>query len=69
MYDLNQEDVTHATHATPGHWHQLCELFSRSKLAVKSYGLDMNFRYVHTVTVAIEIWLIQGHDTLSVHGK
>ena len=38
-----------------GHGQQLCEVLSRSNLAVRSYGPDMDFRYMCTVTTS-EIW-------------
>ena len=39
-------------HDTPlGYGQQLCEILSRSNLAVRSYGLDTDFRYVNTVTL------------------
>ena len=44
-------------HDTPlCHGQQLCEILSRSNLAVRSYGLDMDFQYVCTVTLTLEIW-------------
>ena len=39
-----------------GHGHQLCEILSRSNLAVRSYGQDTDFRYMCTVTLTLEIW-------------
>ena len=43
-------------HDTPlGHGQQLCEVLSRSNLAVSSYGQDMDFRYKCTVTLTMEI--------------
>ena len=40
-------------------------------MAVRSYGLDMDFRYVCTVTLTLDMTLGQGHDTtLSLdHGQ
>ena len=38
------------------HGQQLCEILSRSNMAVKSYGPDMDFVYKCTVTLALEIW-------------
>ena len=44
-------------HDTPlGHGQQLCEILSRSILAMRSYGPDMDFVYVCTVTLTLEIW-------------
>ena len=43
-------------HDTPlGHGQQLCEILSRSKLTVRSYGSDTDFGYVCTVTLKLEI--------------
>ena len=39
-----------------GHGQQLCEILSRSKIAVKRYAPDMNFNYVCTQTFTLEIW-------------
>ena len=38
-----------------GHGQQVCEI-SRFNLAVRSYGLDMDFWYVCTVTLTLVIW-------------
>ena len=44
-------------HDTPlGHGQQLCEILSRSNLAVRSYGPDTDFQYMCTVTLTLEIW-------------
>ena len=44
-------------HDTPfGHGQQLCEILSRSNLAVRSYGPDMDLGYMCTVTLTLEIW-------------
>ena len=43
-------------HGTPlGHGQELCEILSRSKMAVTSYGLDTDFGSVCTVTLTLEI--------------
>ena len=43
-------------HDTPlGYEQQLCEIFSRSNLAVRSYGPDTDFGYVFTVTLTLKI--------------
>ena len=34
----------------------MCEILSRSNLVVRSYGPDMDLRYVCTVTLTLEIW-------------
>ena len=39
-----------------GHGQQLCEILSRSNIAVKSYGPDTYFGYVCTVTLTLDIW-------------
>ena len=38
------------------HGQQLCEILSRSNMAAKSYGPDIDFVYKCTVTLALEIW-------------
>ena len=44
-------------HGTPlDHGQQLCEILSRSNLAVRSYSPDMDFQYVSTLTFIFEIW-------------
>ena len=44
-------------HDTPvGHGQQLCEILSRSNLAMRSYGPDTDFGYVCTVTLTLELW-------------
>ena len=44
-------------HDTPlGHGQQLCEILSRSNMAVRSFGPDMDFGYVCTVCLTLEIW-------------
>ena len=41
-------------HDTPlGHGQQLCEILSRSNMAVRIYGLDTDFGYVCTLTLEI----------------
>ena len=43
-------------HDTPlGYGQQLCEILSRSNLAMKCYGTDTDFGYVCTVTLSLEI--------------
>ena len=41
---------------TLGHGQSLCEILTTSNSAVGSYGPDMDFRYVYTVTLTLEIW-------------
>ena len=44
-------------HDTPlGHWQQLCEILSKSNMAVRSYGQDTDYQYMCTVTLTFEIW-------------
>ena len=38
-----------------GHGQQLCEILTRSNLAVRSYVPDTDFGYVHTVTLTLEM--------------
>ena len=38
------------------HGQQLCEILSRSNMAVRSYCTDTDFGYVCTVTLILEIW-------------
>ena len=56
--DLDLGDMTLGQgHDTPlGNGHQLCEIFSRSNVAVRSYGPDTDFGYVFIVTLTLEIW-------------
>ena len=54
-YDLDIGGMTLGQgHDTPlGHGQQLCEVLSRSNMAVRSYGLDTDFGYVCTVTLMV----------------
>ena len=56
--DLDLGDMTLGqSHDTPlGQGQQLCEILSRSNLAVRSYGPDTDFHYVCTVTLTLGIW-------------
>ena len=46
-------------HVTPlGHGQQLCEILSRSNMAMRSYGPDTEFEYVCTVTLTLEVWTL-----------
>ena len=50
-YDLGSR------HDSPlSHGKQLCEILSRSNMAVRIYGQDMDFGYVCTVTLTLEVW-------------
>ena len=55
--DLDLGEMTLGqSHDTPlGHGQQLCEVLSRSSLAVRSYGPDTDLGYVCTVTLTLEI--------------
>ena len=57
-YDIAIRDMTLGQgHDTPlGHGQQLCELLSRSNLAVRSHVPDTDFGYVCFVTLTLEIW-------------
>ena len=50
-HDLGPRHDPHLSHGQ-----QLCEILSRSNMAVKSYGPDMDFVYKCTVTLALEMW-------------
>ena len=56
--DLDLGDMTMGQrHDTPlGHGQQLCEILSRSNMAMRSYGPDKDFQYMCTVTLTLEIW-------------
>ena len=56
--DLDLGDMTLGQGHDPplGHGQQLCEILSRSNLAVRSYSQDTDFQYVCTVTLTLEIW-------------
>ena len=56
--DLDLGDMTlDQGHDTPlGHGQQVCEILSRSNLAVRSYGPERDFQYMCTVTLTLEIW-------------
>ena len=57
MCELDFGDMTLGQgHDTPlGHGQQLCEILSRSKMAVKNYDSDTDFGYVCTVTLTLKI--------------
>ena len=40
---------------TLGHGQQLCDILSRSNLAVRNYGPDTDLGYVRTVTLTLDI--------------
>ena len=46
-----------------GHGQQFCEILSRSNLAVRSYGPDTDFEYVHYDLDLGDMTLGQDHDT------
>ena len=51
----------------------MCEIFSKSNMAVKSYGPDMDFRCICIVTLTLvrlgDMTLGQDHDTPLGHGQ
>ena len=53
--DLGDMTLGQGHNTALGHGQQLCEILSRSNLAVRSYGPDMDFGYVCTVTLTFEI--------------
>ena len=55
--DLNLGDMNlDQGHSIPlGHGQDLCEILSRSIWAVRSYGPDTDFEYMHTVTLTLKI--------------
>ena len=55
-FDLGDMTFGQGHNKPLGHGQQLCEILSRSNLAVRSYGPDTDFRYVSTVTLTKEIW-------------
>ena len=56
--DLDIRDMTlgYGHDATLGHGQLVCEILLRSILALRSYGTDMDFWYICTVTLTFEIW-------------
>ena len=69
--DLDLRDMTLVQgHDAPlCHGQQLCEILSRSNMAVRSYGPDMDFDYVCSDLDLRDMTLIQDYDTLLGHGK
>ena len=55
--DLDLRDITLGQHhdALLSHGQQVCEIFSRSNLAVRSYGPDTGICYVYAVTLTLQI--------------
>ena len=69
LCDLDLRDMTlgHG-HDTPlGHGQYLCEILSRSNMAVKRNGPDTDFGYVCSDLDLGDMTLGQGHDTSSGH--
>ena len=56
-YDLDLGDMTLGQgHDTPlGHGQQLCEILSRSNIAMRSYDPETDLGHVCTVTLNLEI--------------
>ena len=70
--DLDLGDMTlDQGHGTPlGHWQQLCEILSRSNLAVRSYGPDTDFPVcMHCDLDLGDMTYGQGYDTTYGHGQ
>ena len=55
---LDLWDITFVQgHSTPSdHWQWMCEILSRSNMAVRSYDLDKALGCVCTLTLNLEIW-------------
>ena len=54
-------------HDTPlGYGQQLCEVLSKSKITVESYGPDKGYGYVWC---SVTLTLVQGHYTPLGHGQ
>ena len=57
-------------HDTPlRHGQQLCEILSRSKSAVRSYGPDTDLRYVKCNLDMGDMTFNRGHDIALDHGQ
>ena len=54
--DLWDMSLCQGHDTTLGHGQQLCEILSRSNFAVRSCGPNLDFGYVWTVTLTLEIW-------------
>ena len=67
-HDLRDMTLGQGRDTPFGNGKQLCEILSRSNLAVRSYGPDTDFRYMCTVTLTWDMTLVQGHDTPLRHG-
>ena len=48
---------------------RLCDILSRSKLTVRSYGSDTDFGYVHCDLDLGDMTFGQGHNTPLGHGQ
>ena len=59
-YDLDFGDMT----LSQGHGQELFEIVSRSNKAVRSYGQDMEFCYMYTVTLKMWPWVSRSLHTL-----
>ena len=54
--DLGDMTLGQVHDTSMGHGQKLCEILSRSDMAVRSYGAGTDFRYVCTVTLTLEVW-------------
>ena len=66
--DLGEMTLGQGHDTSLGHGQQLCEILSRSNLAVRSYGPCTDFGYVCNVTLR-DIALDEGHDTPLGYGQ
>ena len=55
-HDLGDMTLGQGHDTSLGHGQQLCEILSRSNMAVRSYGPVTDFWYMCTVTLTSEIW-------------
>ena len=54
-HDLGGMTLGQGHHTLLGHGQQLCEILSISNITVRSYGPDMDFEYLCTVTLTLEV--------------
>ena len=56
LYNNLWKDMTWDIDTYSGHGQHVCEILSRSNIAVKSYGPETDFWYVTSVNSTLEIW-------------